>query len=288
MKFGLTAPYLTGPIEEGDYAIRFARLAEELGFESVWVWEHVVMSVEYAPVYPYDPSGRSPLGAEVTLPDPLIWLTWVAAATTRIRLATGVLILPQRNPVVLAKSLASIDCLSSGRMMLGIGVGWLREEAEAIGTDFGDRGRRTSEYIDAMRCLWREPVSSFQGQYHRFSGVVSRPKPVQRGGIPIIVGGHSQAAARRAGRQGDGFYPLGVDLEEMRALVEVMNRAAWEVGRDPAAIEITMGGGADPDLVAQYADAGVGRIVVFPTTGDLDQLRAGLEPFARDVIPRFE
>jgi len=117
--------------------------------------------------------------------------------------------------------------------------------------------------------------------------VVSRPKPAQRGGIPIIVGGHSQAAARRAGRQGDGFYPLGVDLEGLGTLVEVMNRAAREVGRDPATIEITMGGGTDPDLVAQYADAGVGRTVVFPTTGDLDQLRAQLEPFARDVIPRF-
>jgi len=287
MKFGLMAPYLTGPLEDGDYAIRFARLAEDLGFESLWVWEHVVLSVEYEPVYPYDPSGRAPFGAEATLPDPLIWLTWVAAATKRIRLGTGILILPQRNPVVLAKTLASLDRLSGGRMILGIGVGWVREEAEAIGTDFGDRGRRASESIDVMRSLWREPVSSFHGRYHRFSGVVSKPKPAQKGGVPIIVGGHSQAAARRAGRQGDGFYPLGVDLEGMGALVQVMNRAAREAGRDPAAIEITLGGGTDPDLTARYADAGIGRTVVFPTTGDLDELRAQLEPFAHDVIPRF-
>ncbi len=287
MKFGLTAPYQMGAIEDGDYATRFARLAEELGFESVWVVEHAVMCVECHSKYPYHPSGRSPFDEDVTQPDPLIWLTWAAAATERLRLGTGILILPQRNPVVLAKTLASADRLSGGRMMLGMGVGWVREEADAVGTSFDDRGRRANEYIDIMRALWREPVSSFQGEYHSFSGVVSKPKPVQEGGVPIIVGGHSKAAARRAGRQGDGFYPLGVDLDGMRGLVDVMSQAAREADRDPATIEITMGGAPNADLAAQYRDAGVGRTVIFPGTGDLDELRGQLEPFAENVMQRY-
>ena len=149
MKFALTAPYQMGPIEQGEYATNFARLAEELGFESIWVVEHAVMCVEYESVYPYDPSGRSPFHAEVTQPAPLIWLTWAAAATKRIRLGTGVLILPQRNPVILAKELASLDRLSGGRMMLGMGVGWVEEESRAVGVNFHDRGRRANEAIQA-------------------------------------------------------------------------------------------------------------------------------------------
>ena len=175
------APYQLGPLEEGGYAVAFAQLAEELGFESLWVVEHAVMCVDYQSSYPYDPSGRSPFSSEVIQPDPLIWLAHVAAATRRICLATGILILPQRNPVVLAKAL-----------------GWVREEAEAVGTCFDDRGRRTDEYIEVMRTLWREPVASFQGEFARFERVVSRPVPLQQGGVPIIVGGHSRAAACRA------------------------------------------------------------------------------------------
>ena len=286
MKFGLTAPYQMGPIEDGEYASRFARIAEEFGFESLWVVEHAVMCVQYKSVYPYDPSGRSPFAAEVTQPDPLVWLSWVASATKSIRLATGVLILPQRNPVILAKSLASLDHLSGGRMMLGMGVGWVREEAEAVGATFENRGARANEAIEVMRTLWRESEADFDGEFTKFHGVVSKPKPAQQGGVPIIVGGHSKAAARRAGRQGDGFYPLGVDLEGMASLRGVMEESAREAGRDPA-IEITMGGTTDADQALRLQDAGVGRAVVFPPTGDLDALRGVLEPFARDVIQRL-
>ena len=196
------------------------------------------------------------------------------------------MILPQRNPVILAKELASLDRLSGGRMMLGIGVGWVREEANAVGTSFSDRGQRANEAIEVMRTLWSEPVADFKGEYTRFSGVISKPKPIQPGGVPIIVGGHSRAAARRAGRQGNGFYPLGVDLDGMVELRGVMEEAARESGRDPAAIEITMGGMADADWVARMEDAGVGRVLLFPTSGDLEVLRAQLEPFSRDVISR--
>jgi probable F420-dependent oxidoreductase len=287
VKFGIMAPYRLAPLEEGDYAVAFARLAESLDFESVWVVDHVVMCPEYASRYPYDPSGRSPFDADVVQPDPLVWLAYVAAATRRIRLATGILILPQRNPVVLAKTLASLDRLSGGRLLLGIGVGWVREEAEAVGTSFSDRGRRTDEAIEAMRALWREPISGYRGEFVRFDGVVSRPKPVREGGPPLIVGGHSRAAARRAGRLGDGFYPLGVGDDELASLRAVMEATARDQGRDPRSLEITCLGSLDAASARSCAERGVSRMLVSPPTGELEALRPVLEKFRDEVIRRF-
>lgn len=287
MKFGIIAPYAVGPVEDGRFAVAFARLAEELGFESIWVVEHVVMKVEYRSVYPYDPSGRSPFTAEVRQPDPLIWLSYVAAATERIRLATGVLILPQRNPLVLAKEVASLDRLSGGRLELGIGVGWVREEAEALGASFDDRGARTDEYVAAMRALWREPVATFHGERVRFEGVVSEPRPLQPGGVPIVIGGHSPAAARRAGRYGDGFYPLGVTPDKLARLRTIVAETAVENGRDPRAIELTLLGTADAASAESLAGLGASRMVIAAREGDLGALRTTLERFRRDVIERF-
>jgi probable F420-dependent oxidoreductase len=287
MKFGIIAPYAVAPVEAPDFAAAFARAAEDHGFESLWTVEHVVMAVDYASVYPYDPSGRSPFHARVAQPDPLLWLAYVAAATQRIRLATGVLILPQRNPVILAKEAATLDRLSGGRLELGIGVGWVREESEAVGARFEDRGRRADEYIEVMRALWREPVASFAGRYVRFSRVVSEPRPVQDGGVPIVVGGHSQAAARRAGRYGDGFFPLGVDRDKLAALMRVVSESANERGRDPAAVELTLLGTPDLASAEALAGMGAGRMVVAARDGDLDRLRAGMERFRAEVIERM-
>ncbi len=287
MKFGIMAPYQLGPVESGDYARAFAQLVEELEFESVWAVDHAVMCVDYDSVYPYDPSGRSPFEADTVQPDPLIWLSWVAAATERLRLATGILILPQRNPVLLAKSLASLDRLSGGRLILGIGVGWVREEAEAVGSSFEDRGRRADEYVEVMRTLWRDRVAHYRGEFVRFEGVVSEPRPVQDGGIPILVGGHSRAAARRAGRLGNGFYPLGVDPEKLAELCKIMEEAARAHGRDPAAIPITCAGSAQLESAELYQRLGVERMVIFPPSGDLAALRRSLESFSRDVIQKF-
>jgi probable F420-dependent oxidoreductase len=287
MKFGIMAPYQMAPLEEGEYAVAFARLAEELEFESVWVVDHVVMCPEYESRYPYDPSGRSPFHADVVQPDPLAWLSYVASATRRIRLATGILILPQRNPVVLAKTLASLDRLSGGRLLLGVGVGWVREEAEAVGTSFSDRGRRADESIEAMRALWREPLSSYHGEFVRFDSVVSRPKPAREGGPPIIVGGHSRAAARRAGRLGDGFYPLGVAGDDLASRCDLMAETARAHGRDPAAIEITCLGTLDAASAGACAERGVDRMLVSSPTGDLKALRPALEKFRDDVIRPF-
>ena len=277
MKLGIIPPYGLAPVEDGDFARAFARLAEELGFESLWPVEHVIEPVDYRSRYPYDASGRMPVEG-LALPDPLAWLGFVAGATSRIRLAPGMLILPQRNPVVLAKELATLDRLSGGRLMLGVGLGWLREEAEAVGTGFDDRAERAEESIAAMRALWREDVASFAGKHVAFTRVRCSPKPRQPGGVPIVIGGHSKAAARRAGRIGDGFFPLGTTLDRLVELRLELASSARAAAREPDQIEITCLGPADPEAARGYAAEGVARMVVFAPSGDLDALPRLLAP----------
>jgi alkanesulfonate monooxygenase SsuD/methylene tetrahydromethanopterin reductase-like flavin-dependent oxidoreductase (luciferase family) len=172
-------------------------------------------------------------------------------------------------------------------MLLGIGVGWVEEEAEAVGTDFATRGARTDEAILAMRALWQgEPTASFDGATIGFRDVVSRPKPMRPDGVPILVGGHSHAAARRAGRLGDGFYPLGVFGPKLDELIRVMRAEAAAHGRDPDVLEITTATGLDPSVTDAYAAQGVDRVLISPPTGDLEQLARSLEGFRRDVMSR--
>jgi probable F420-dependent oxidoreductase len=213
-------------------------------------------------------------------------MTWVAAVTTRLRVATGILILPQRNPVTLAKELATLDVLSKGRVDLGIGVGWLEEEFDALGVPFEDRGKRTDEYVTALRALWTDDPATFKGEFVAFERCHSNPKPVQPGGIPIVVGGHSQAAARRAGRLANGFFPGRYRDEELRPLLETMRASATEAGRDPAAIEITAGGALDLGGVQRFADLGVGRVVIPPLGFDLETLKSTIGNFAESVIQK--
>jgi probable F420-dependent oxidoreductase len=191
-----------------------------------------------------------PGDAETVLPDPLIWLTWVAAHSRTIKLATGILILPQRNPAVLAKEVATLDYLSGGRVLLGIGVGWLEEEFRALGVPFERRGQRTDEYIEVMRKLWSSDNAHHEGEFLAFAGMSCNPKPVQRS-VPIVVGGHSRPAAIRAGMLGDGFIPLGGDVPE---LVDIMRQTAAGRGRDPSTIEVTA---LHPDLKGPDPRAGI-------------------------------
>lgn len=256
----------TGGFTSPQGAAELGRVAEREGFESVWTVEHVIFPEQYESAYPYSSSGKMAGDSSVSLPDPLVWLTWVAAHTTTLHLGTGILILPQRNPLVLAKETATLDVLSGGRLRLGIGVGWLEEEFDALGVPFANRGHRADEYIDVLHTLWDEDNVSFQGEFVDFDRVAVNPKPVN-GRVPIVVGGHSVAAARRAGLLGDGFFPGRGSPKELADLFDVARQTAEDAGRDPGAIEFTAGSrdliGDDPVGAAEeLASLGVSRVVV--------------------------
>jgi probable F420-dependent oxidoreductase len=290
MKFGLMFAN-TGRFAAPEGARAIASAAESAGFESIWTVEHVLVPRGYESEYPYDKSGKMPGGETTDFPDPLVWLSYVAACTTTIKLATGILIVPQRNPGVLAKEVATLDTLSGGRTVLGVGVGWLEEEFDALGVPFGDRGRRLDDYIAAMRSLWASDDASHSGEFATFRSVVSRPRPVDDA-VPIVIGGHSEAAARRAGRIGDGFFPGKGSNDRLVELFAVMRAAAVEHDRDPDAIEITTGGAAAfaPDPIAalnELEQIGVDRVVIPPLSFDVDGIGPALEQFGQDVISKF-
>ena len=280
MKFGVMFAN-TGPFVEPDAAVELAQAAEAAGCESIWTVEHVVVPAGYASQYPYAKDGRMPGGREdFDIPDPLIWLSYVGAATNKIRLGTGVMIMPQRNPLVTAKAVATLDRLSKGRMILGIGSGWLEEEFDALGVSFDDRGDRTDEYLEAMKQAWASDTASYRGKFVNFSNVYSRPQPAS-GHVPIIVGGHSRRAARRAGELGDGFFPGRGNFDELAALFEHARHCAEESGRDPEALEFTAGGPTSPDYVERLAEIGVTRMIVPPM--DPSQF----SKFGEEVISQF-
>jgi probable F420-dependent oxidoreductase len=288
MKFGLRYANL-GPYASGPAAVELAQAAEAAGFDSIWTVEHVVVPAGYQSRYPYSPTGRMGSGLEdFPIPDPLVWLAFIASATRTLKLGTAILILPQRNPVITAKAVASLDHLAGGgRVLLGIGVGWLAEEFAALGVPFEDRGPRTDEYVAAMRALWRDERASFEGRFVAFRDVFCRPLPPGRR-IPIVVGGDTTAAARRAGRLGDGYFPA---RPAPAALIMEMRRAAEAAGRNPDAVELTVSAPADPAEIEQLARQGVARVAVpvSSAAGLPAQLRTPEDVlrYGRDVIARF-
>ena len=259
MKFGLRYANL-GRYANGPAAVELAQAAEAAGFDSIWTVEHVVVPHGYASRYPYSDTGRMGAGLEdFPIPDPLIWLAYIASATRTLKLGTAILILPQRNPVVTAKAVATLDHLAGGRrVLLGIGVGWLAEEFATLGVPFEDRGPRTDEYVAAMRALWSQERASFSGRFVSFRDVFCRPRPAD-GRVPIIVGGDTRAAARRAGRLGDGYFPARGAAPE---LLDEMRRAAVEAGRNPDDIEITVSAPTEPAEIETLARRGVKRVAV--------------------------
>ena len=284
MKFGLLFAN-TGDFVQPDGIRGLASAAEAAGIESLWTVEHVLVPVGYRSRYPYSKTGRMPGGEDMPIPDPLVWLGYAAAVTTTLRLATGVLILPQRQPAYAAKQLATLDVLSGGRAIAGVGVGWLAEEFAAVGVPFEERGARTDESIQALRSLWSPRAEPFRGRFYRWEAVESNPRPVRPEGIPIVVGGHSAPAARRAARFGDGFFPARGGPEELARLFGIVREECERIGRDPAEVELICGGRVRaPEDLEPYAALGVSRLVVSPPAQDVDGLRRGLERFARDVI----
>ena len=283
MKTGIAFANI-GPFGTAEGGIGLATAAEAAGIDSLWTVEHVIYPDSYGSTYPYDESGRMMMAPDTDLTDPLTWLTWVGAHTSTIRLATGILILPERNPVVLAKQLGTMDSLTGGRIDLGIGVGWLREEFEAIGVPFERRGQRADETIAAMRALWAGDDASYDGELVNFAGISCNPKPVQQP-LPIIIGGHSEAAARRAGRLGNGFFPATGWDGDYKPLLAIIREEAKRAGRDPGEIQITTGiDPADPlNSALRLADMGIDRVVV-PTAPFRKDIPGGLERFAAEVI----
>ena len=274
---GLLPPYRLDVASDPAWMATFARHADEVGFESLLAVEHVAVPVGYESRYPYSDTGRMPLPETCELPDPLDLLAWLAARTERLRLGTGILVLPEHHPLQLAKRCATIDRLSGGRLFLGVGVGWMREEVAALGIDPDERGSRTDEGIQALRVVWDEEEPSFAGQHFTFGPVRSHPKPVQAR-IPILVGGHSPAAARRAGRLGDGFFPLGLSGELLDRRWAQVQAAATDADRDPASVSLTLGGLlGDGAAITEAAARGAERVVLSTRTADLDELRHAMD-----------
>ena len=259
VKFGLRYCNTGRYAEDTGLAVELVQAGEAAGFESAWTVEHTVVPSGYKSEYPYSADGKMADGVEdLPLPDPLIWMSFMAGCTSTIKLATGVLIVPQHNPVLAAKQIATLDSMSGGRVLLGIGVGWLKEEFDAIGVAFEDRGRRTDEYVAAMRELWTADRPTFHGEFVDFDAAYCRPQPAQ-GSVPIIVGGDTRVAARRAGRLGDGYFPA---REAPAELIQLARTTAVEHGRDPEAIEITTSMPDDHSKLPALAAIGVSRVVV--------------------------
>lgn len=287
MHYDVIAPVAAGTTADPAWIGAWAQHVEACGFDGVVVVEHAVVAAGYTSRYPYDASGRMELPDDCDVPDPLELLAFLAGRTTTLGLATGVLVLPDHHPVVLAKRLATLDRLSGGRLRLCVGMGWMREEVEACGVDFDSRGRRADEQLAVLRALWSghgpEGVDH-DGEFFTLRGAMSFPKPVRRTGVPIHVGGHSRAAARRAGRYGDGLQPLGVAGDALTGLVALMREEADRAGRDPDTLELTLGhlvDRVDADRAGRLADLGADRLVLATApTADLEQAKDALSACA--------
>jgi probable F420-dependent oxidoreductase len=312
MEFGCVFPN-RGPMATPANLGRVAEKAEALGYDTLWFSDHIVIPTEVKSFYPYDPSGKMPFNPSEPYWEPLTVIAYVAGRTSRLRLGTSVLILPYRNPIVTAKTLATLDVLSNGRITLGAGVGWMEEEFKAIGLDtYGRRGAYSDECIRIFRELWTKDNPAFQGKFHQFSHLRCEPRPVQPGGIPIWIGGHTPQAIRRVARLGDGWQPLvqrpPADLPpaEMQEKIAQLRALALQAGRDPQHITLGMGSsvqftaGADTgtrslftgtpaqigNTLRRYQELGIQNFRCDFPSSSIDGLLQAMERFATEVRPQ--
>jgi len=268
MQLGLLPPFTPDTIGDPVYLRSLVQAVEAAGADSFWAVEHILVAEDYEPRYPYSSDGRMPGGGVALMPDPLQLLAFVGAHTERLLLGTSVVVATQHPALILAKSVATLDRMSAGRVRLGVGLGWQIEEYRAVNVPYEGKGVRLDETIDAMRACWGPNPVSYTGTTVGFERVRVDPKPVHPDGVPIVIGGSSAAAARRAGARGDGWFPYVVGPAEVAEGLETIRRAAEAAGRDPASIEITVWPGSwdytrgtEPALLRELAELGVDRIV---------------------------
>jgi probable F420-dependent oxidoreductase len=287
LKIGITAIGI-GKAAQPTIIKAVAENADRLGFGTLWAPEHVVLFDDYASKYPYSPDGRFLAGSTIDLLDPFVGLTYAAAYSARIRLATGICLVPEHNPLVLAKVIASLDSLSRGRVALGVGIGWSAEEFAALGIPFERRAQRTCEYIEAMRQLWKEPKASFNGEFVHFEEARCYPKPAQAGGVPVIFGGESLPALKRVARYGNGWF--GVNLTPAQAAQKItrLHQLLDEQGRRHQEVEIIISpyqNAVTADDLRAYYELGVSEFVPFirlpGTDGEIPKF---LEQVARQWV----
>lgn len=250
---------------------RYVETAEAAGFAELWTSEHVVFFEDYTPNYPYAAGGRPPMATDTAMMEPLNLLCFIAARTSRIRLGTGVFLLPQRNPVYTAKETSTLDVLSGGRLDLGIGVGWLREEFEALGVPYEERGARCDEYIEVLKQLWTEPVAEYSGRFYELPRCVQEPHPVQKPHPPILIGGTSAPALRRAARVGDGWVAINLSPDEARdklGAIREQRAAAGGSMEGFRSILMAVNYPVEVEDLPLYRDAGIDQIVLPPMKGD--------------------
>lgn len=279
MKFGLFG-INTGPCATPDTARRVAQEAERCGFESVWTGEHVVLPDPQVP--------PSPVPPETPFLDPAVCLAFVAAHTQTILLGTGIIILPQRNPLVLAKELASVDVVSKGRLLFGLGIGYLEPEFRALGIPFEDKAGRSLDYLAAILAVWTQEKPAHQGRYASFSGIQARPRPQQKPHPPVIIGGHTPPAFRRAVEHANGWYGFAMDVEGALRCVDGIKQAQARYARPPELgpleLSVTPRGKVDADTVRRFADAGVHRLIIYRPRGSEEEIVRDLRDWAENLL----
>jgi probable F420-dependent oxidoreductase len=265
MKIGLIA-LLGNPNATPDYIHAVARAVEERGFHSIWVPEHVVLFDDYRSRYPYTADGRLPGTMDAGPLEPFVALSFLASCTTRLRLGTGVCLVPQRNPVYTAKQVASVDWLSNGRVDFGVGIGWLEEEFDVLGIPFARRGARCRAYLEVMKRLWCDTVSAYEGELYSLRACRQYPKPIQQPHPPIYFGGESDAALKRVADIGQGWFGFSLAPEQVAERLTLFDRLLAARGRTRREIEIAVSPpvriALDRDLTRRYADVGVGQVIV--------------------------
>lgn len=310
MKFSFQIPNF-GYYNWAEDLVNASTKAEELGYDSVWVADHIIVPTEIQAKYPYSRSGRFPISADADFLEPLTTLTFVAGATKRLRIGTTVLILPYRNPLVAAKTMATMDAITGGRFILGAGVGWMEDEFQILGLPdhaYRERGRMTDEYIRIYRECWTNPVPNFEGKHFQMSGFKFLPNTVRPDSIPIWIGGHSKAAFRRVAELGDGWHAVMPELEEFKAgLAEIKERTA-QYGRNYDDLTMSVHAGLrivdEPsdrprpkiiagtptevrDQIRRYEDAGCQYFVMDCWGAPIEDLMATMDRFANDVMAKY-